>query len=153
MRYPSHDPECGICLANAEQEKIFANELWTVRRLPSGIGVPGWVMVSAQRHVAEIADFDAREAADFGPAMRHFCRVLREVTGALRIYTAALGESFPHFHAHLVPRYQRMPGGVKAWSVFDLYRATSAGEVAIDENEAARMAEAYQRALQRDPPE
>ena len=33
-------------------------------------------------------------------------------------YTAAMGESHPHFHAHMVPRYATMPRDAKAWSVF-----------------------------------
>ena len=77
---------------------------------------------------------------------------LEDVTGALRIYTAALGESFPHLHAHLVPRYAKMPNDVKAWGVFDLHRATEAGEVEVDENEVAEVARRYSDALARYPP-
>ena len=72
------------------------------------------------------AHFDDREAAVFGVALRHFERMLEQVTGALRIYTAAMGESHPHFHAHMVPRYATMPRDAKAWSVFDLQRAVGA---------------------------
>ena len=68
-------------------------------------------------------------------------------SGALRIYTAAMGESHPHFHAHMVPRYVTMPRDAKAWSVFDLQRAVGAGEVPIDRAEIARIAEAYREAL------
>lgn len=152
MRHPSHHKNCGICQANVSGDALFENERWLIRGLPPGIGVPGWVMVNSQRHVAGIADFDDDEAANFGPAFRHFCRVLQEVTGALRVYVAAMGESFPHFHAHLVPRYEQMPNDAKAWSVFDLYRATQAGEVAIDQAEAARVAEVYRQALVDNPP-
>ena len=83
----------------------------------------------------------------FGFALRHFERVLEQVTGALRIYTAAMGESHPHFHAHMVPRYATMPRDAKAWSVFDLQRAVGAGEVPIDRAEVARISEAYRQAL------
>lgn len=117
-----------------------------------GIGVPGWVMVNSRRHVPGIAHFDDQEAEDFGPAFRHFSRVLEEVTGALRIYTAAMGESFPHFHAHLVPRMEQMPNDAKAWGIFDLYRATSAKEVDVDEAEVARVAGAFREALIANPP-
>jgi diadenosine tetraphosphate (Ap4A) HIT family hydrolase len=109
-------------------------------------------MLNSQRHVPGIAHFDEQEATNFGPALRHFERVLEEVTGALRIYTAAMGESFPHFHAHLVPRYASMPKSAAAWAVFDLYRATQAQEVTVDEEEAARIAEAYREALAQRPP-
>jgi diadenosine tetraphosphate (Ap4A) HIT family hydrolase len=152
MKHPSHDETCGICRANTAPDPIFEDERWLIRRMPPGIGVPGWFMVNSQRHVPGIAHFDDGEAASFGPAFRHFSRVLEEVTGALRIYTAAMGESFPHFHAHLVPRYEQMPNDAKAWAVFDLYHATQQGEVPVDEAEVARVADAYRKALQQNPP-
>lgn len=120
--------------------------------MPPGIGVPGWTMLQTQRHVAGPAHFDDGEAASFGPTLRHLERVLEELTGALRIYTAAMGESFPHFHAHMVPRYAQMPNDASAWDVFDLYRATQQGEVTIDQDEATRIAEAFSSALADSPP-
>jgi diadenosine tetraphosphate (Ap4A) HIT family hydrolase len=110
------------------------------------------MMVQSQRHVPGIADFDDAEAADFGPAFRHFEKVLQQVTGALRIYTASMNESFPHFHCHLVPRYQRMPKDAASWAVFDLFRASSEGEITVDRAEAARLTEAYRQALKASPP-
>jgi diadenosine tetraphosphate (Ap4A) HIT family hydrolase len=100
-----------------------------------------------RRHVGGPAHFDDREVRAFSPALRHFERV----TGALRIYTAALGESHPHFHAHMVPRYATMPRDARAWSVFDLQRAVAAGEVAVDANTHAEICAAYQRALADEP--
>ncbi len=152
MKHPSNDESCGICKVNVGGGALFENDLWLVRRLPPGIGVPGWMMMHSQRHVPGPAHFNDEEAATFGPALRHFERVLEQVTGALRIYTAAMGESFPHFHAHMVPRYERMPNDASAWAVFDLYRATQQGEVSVDEEEAARVAEAYAAALAASPP-
>ena len=152
MKHPSYDESCGICRGNASGNALFENDLWLIRRMPPGIGVPGWLMLNSQRHVPGVAHFDDEEAANFGPALRHFERVLEEVSGALRIYTAAMGESFPHFHAHMVPRYATMPKDAAAWAVFDLYRATQAKEVEVDEDEAARVAEAYRQALQRNSP-
>jgi diadenosine tetraphosphate (Ap4A) HIT family hydrolase len=152
MKHPSYDETCGVCRAIASVEPIFENDLWFVARMQKGIGIPGWVMVCAQRHTPGIAYLDDVEAKNFGPAMRHFARTLEEVTGALRIYTAALGESFPHLHAHLVPRYAKMPNDARAWGVFDLHRATEVGEVTVDENEVAEVARRYSEALARYPP-
>jgi diadenosine tetraphosphate (Ap4A) HIT family hydrolase len=132
---------CGICASLAERP-LFENELWHVRHL-SPAGVPGWMVMTAKRHVAGPAYFDDREAAAFGPALRHFERVLERVTGALRIYTAALGERYPHFHAHMVPRYQAL--AVKGWDVFDLEHAP------VDAAEVARVSAAYEQALRHDP--
>ena len=98
------------------------------------------------------AHFDEREVASFGPTWCHLQRVLLEVTGALRIYTAAMGESSPHFHGHLVPRFAEMPNGAKGWAVFDLERAAKAGEVVSDAAEVARLTDAFRDALAKSPP-
>ena len=155
MRHPSFDPGCAICRSldgPAALAPLFENELWHVRHMDAPYGVPGWMMLLTQRHVGGPAHFDDREAASFGPTLRHLERVLEEVTGALRIYTAAMGESSQHFHGHMVPRYASPPNGVKAWGVFDLQRASIAGEIVVDPAEVARLVVAYGHALGERPP-
>jgi diadenosine tetraphosphate (Ap4A) HIT family hydrolase len=153
MPHASFDASCGMCTKlAASSEPVFENELWHVRPIDPPSGVPGWMMLVARRHVPGPAQFDAREVASFGPTWCHLQRVLLEVTGALRIYTAAMGESSPHFHGHLVPRFAQMPKDAKGWSVFDLERAAKAGEVQVDAAEVARIRLAFEDALRRDPP-
>ncbi len=154
MTSPAHDPACGICkkLATSSLKPVFENDLWHVRPIDEPSGVPGWMMLVARRHVPGPAHFDAREVASFGPTWCHLQRVLLEVTGALRIYTAAMGESSPHFHGHLVPRFANMPKEAKGWAVFDLERAAKAGEVVNDSAEVARVVDAYRDALRETPP-
>jgi diadenosine tetraphosphate (Ap4A) HIT family hydrolase len=147
--------ECGICTSIrgvAAKPALFENGLWYVRHMDPPYGVAGWMMLISQRHVAGPAHFDDREAASFGPTLRHLERVLEGITGALRIYTAALGESYPHLHAHMVPRYAHMPRDTKAFAVFDLLRAAHAGELVVDEREIARLSIDYAAALQANPP-
>jgi diadenosine tetraphosphate (Ap4A) HIT family hydrolase len=148
------DASCSVCnkLKSSWLEPVFENELWHVRPIDAPSGVPGWMMMVARRHVAGPAQFDAREAASFGPTWCHLQRVLLEVTGALRIYTAALGESSPHFHGHLIPRFEQMPKEAKGWGVFDLERAAKAGEVQVDVAEVVRLTDAFRSALQGSPP-
>jgi diadenosine tetraphosphate (Ap4A) HIT family hydrolase len=153
-RHISFDPACAVCQSlagDSPAEAIYEDSTWHVRHA-NPAGVPGWMMLITQRHVGGPAHFDDREAFRLGPSLRHFSRVLEEVTGALRIYVAAMGESSPHFHAHLVPRYRVMPRDAKAWTVFDLQRAVGAGEVPIDDREVARITEAYRAALLTSPP-
>jgi diadenosine tetraphosphate (Ap4A) HIT family hydrolase len=142
--------DCAVCatlVGPGRREPLFEDDLWHVRPADDPPGVPGWMMLISRRHVPGPAHFDDREAESFGPALRHFERVLEQVTGALRIYTAAMGESSPHFHAHMVPRYASMPKDAKAWGVFDLQRAAKAGEITVDAAEVRRIAEAYRHAL------
>ncbi|MBM4437352.1 MAG: hypothetical protein FJ029_08980 [Actinobacteria bacterium] len=156
MRHPSYDSTCGICQQNAGEKPIwgdvvFENDLWLLRHAPPPFGVAGWMTMQTQRHVGGPAHFNDDEARNFGPALRHFERVLERLTGALRIYTAAMGESAPHFHGHLVPRYAQMAKDAKAWAVFDLQRAAIAGEISVDETEVRRIVAAYREALRKDP--
>src|SRR5690242_11643681 len=154
MSHASFDASCGVCnkLKTSRIEPVFENELWHVRPIDPPSGVPGWMMMVARRHVPGPAQFDAREVGSFGPTWCHLQRVLLEVTGALRIYTAALGESSPHFHGHLIPRFQQMPKEAKGWGVFDLERAAKAGEVAVDAAEVERLTNAFRAALRATPP-
>ena len=157
MKHPSYVVGCRVCEINAGETPaiggiVFENDLWLIRHAPPPYSVPGWMMLHAQRHVAGPAYFDDAEAANFGLALRHFECVLEQVTGALRIYTAALGESFPHFHGHMIPRYPEMPFGATAMAVFDLPRRAAAGEIRVDVRDVERVTAAYTRALRESPP-
>jgi diadenosine tetraphosphate (Ap4A) HIT family hydrolase len=138
--------DCGLC-RHLDTDTLHADRLWQVRHIEPPWGVAGWMLLVARRHVAGPAHFDDDEARDFGPMLRRCELALERVTGALRIYTAALGEQHPHFHAHMVPRYPSMPKGARGWSVFDLQRAAAAGEVSVDPAEVARICAAYAEAL------
>jgi diadenosine tetraphosphate (Ap4A) HIT family hydrolase len=149
------EPPCAVCATLSGPdgcEPLYEDELWHVRHSAAPYGVPGWMMLISRRHVGGPAHFNEREAKTFGLVLRHFERQLEEVTGALRIYTAALGESSRHFHAHMVPRYSEMPKGAIGWGVFDLERAAKAGEIVVDPAEVKRVSEAYRLALSIRPP-
>ena len=157
MRHASHDATCGICKQNAGETPIPAgiiweNEHWLVRHSPPPYGVAGWMTLHTQRHVGGPAHFNDAEAASFGPTLRHLEKTLEEVTGALRIYTAAMGESFPHFHGHMVPRYAVMPGDAKAWGVFDLQRQAAEGLVTVNAGQVAEIVAQYKARLTANPP-
>ena len=145
------DVICGVCatlLGPKRLEPIYEDELWHLRHDEAPSGVPGWLMLISRRHVGGPAHFNEREASSFGPLLCRVEKALEEVSGALRVYTAALGESWPHFHAHLVPRYSTMPREAKAWSVFDLQRAARAGEIQpADPVEVRRITEALREQL------
>jgi diadenosine tetraphosphate (Ap4A) HIT family hydrolase len=138
---PSAHPGCGVCDLLQQPGALHQDELFQLRPADPPYGVAGWLMLVARRHVAGPAFFDDREAAALGPQLRRFSRALLEASGALRIYVAALGESHPHFHMHLVPRRERMDLDAKGWAVFDLQRAAAAGEIAVDEAEVRRVLE------------
>jgi diadenosine tetraphosphate (Ap4A) HIT family hydrolase len=143
-----NDPNCRICAVSTGVTEVphgllFQSDLWVVRHSAPPYGVAGWLTLQSRRHVPEPASFNDAEAASFGPTLCYFEGVLRDITGALRIYTAAMGESFSHFHGHMVPRYAQTPNDVKAWGVFDLSRQAAEGTVTVDEAEVKRICEVF----------
>ncbi|MCY4111535.1 MAG: hypothetical protein OXF96_06300 [Chloroflexi bacterium] len=158
MRHPSYDPACDVCHANAGEAPspggvIFANDLWFVRHTPPPAPLVGWMMLHPQRHVQGPAHFTDEETENFGPVLRHLTRTLEEVTGALRIYVVAFGESVPHMHAHLAPRYAQMPNDAVAWSLSDTFRQVAGGELpGADQGDVDRIIADYRAALEADPP-
>jgi histidine triad (HIT) family protein len=152
--HPSFQESCGVCrrLAAPESAPLFENELWQLHPIEAPAGVPGWMVLYAKRHIPGAPQLSDGEAHSLGPTLRHLTARLLEVTGALRIYLAAMGESSPHFHMHLVPRYAEMPKAAKGWSVFDLQRAAATGEITTDLAEVERLTHAYRERLHDDPP-
>jgi diadenosine tetraphosphate (Ap4A) HIT family hydrolase len=158
MKHDSYQESCSVCRTNAEgvpghEGVIWEDDLWFVRHAPSPSGLAGWTMLNAQRHVQGPAHFNDEEAAAFGPVLRHLTRTLEQVTGAPRIYVVAFGESNPHMHSHLIPRYSDLPSEHTAFGVADLMRGVAGGDLAgVPEEEALAMAAKISDALKASPP-
>ena len=112
----------------------------------------GWLMFHSQRHLHSPASMTAAERASFGPTVGHVMEVLEQATGCERIYMTAFGESFPHLHAHLIPRYPDKPE-THAWAIADHYRECNAeGGTFADAAECAAMNEKLKSMLAANPP-
>jgi diadenosine tetraphosphate (Ap4A) HIT family hydrolase len=153
----SYEPTCVSCRQNAGEADVpggvvYRDDLWLVRHSPPPYGLAGWMVIQPIRHVAHPGDFTDHEAAHFGPFLRHCLRTLQRVSGAEKMYVAAMGESIPHVHVHLVPRYATMPLGLKAWSVFDVHRLAAKREIVVDPQDVVRLVVGYRAALAQDSP-
>jgi diadenosine tetraphosphate (Ap4A) HIT family hydrolase len=134
---------CQLCQIAARGEGVlFEDDTWLVRSISSTPAIAGWLLLQAKRHIGDPADFDAAEAATFGPMVQRFAHLLREITGALRIYTGSLNEGSPHFHCHLLPRLSVMPNNAIGWNAFGLSELARRGEVRADPAEVERVLEA-----------
>jgi diadenosine tetraphosphate (Ap4A) HIT family hydrolase len=140
---------CMLCDSLSRETPVWENDLWHLRPIEKPTGVAGWMILVSKRHVSGPADFNHEEARSFGPTLAHFSRVLRDSTGALRIYTAALGEAVPHFHCHLIPRMSDAPK--IGWGLFDTQRMAKAGELSLDEAVVDKVVAAFARAIASDP--
>lgn len=158
MEHPSHDPKCAICRTIAGEFTvpggvIWEDELWMLRHSPPPAPLAGWLMLQTRRHVQGPAHFTDQEAKAFGPVLRHLSRALEVVSGAPRIYTIALGESYPHMHAHLVPRFTDLPDEHVAMGITDLFRAVGSREIeGATEAEMLSISEALRQYLTANPP-
>lgn len=150
---PAPDPGCLICRMNDGSEPVphgllYQDDLWVVRHAPPPYAVAGWLILQTRRHCPEPAQFNDKEAVSFGPVLRLCEAVLLRVTGAARIYTAALGEKVRHVHVHMVPRYDPPFEAALGWDVFGLERRAAAGEFVVPEADVARVASAFKARLE-----
>jgi diadenosine tetraphosphate (Ap4A) HIT family hydrolase len=67
------------------------------------------VCVVAKRHVVEPFDLDPDEGHAYWDALMAVARKLHSVTGARKINYEIHGNTLPHLHAHLYPRFAGDP--------------------------------------------
>ncbi|WP_164017905.1 HIT family protein [Pyxidicoccus trucidator] len=99
--------------------------------------VPGWVVISSERHVRAWYDLDAEAARELGPFAARVMRAQREALGAEHAYAFAIGDVLRHFHLHLVPRFAQTPQRLWGRAAFD---AAPADHRPAEELEAAARA-------------
>lgn len=69
----------------------------------------GHLLVEPRRHAADLADLIDEEAERVGHWTAWAARALRQAAGAEHVYAAIIGDSAPHLHVHLLPRYPGTP--------------------------------------------
>lgn len=112
----------------ASDEFICENEHWILKHAARPYPAAGWLVLISKRHVAGPAYFTASEQTAIGPAISAFSRAIIDKTGALRVYVASMNESSPHFHMHLVPRYE---DGKRGWPLFAEQERAAKGEIHV----------------------
>ena len=158
MKHSSYVAACGVCRVGANEEQvpggvIWEDDRWLVRHAPAPYPLVGWLFFQTQRHVQGPAHFDDAEAKAFGPVLRHVSRALEQVSGAPRVYFVAFGESTPHMHAHLAPRYASLKPDEAAFGIADLYRNVSKGaRPAADSAKVLEIVDRLRDALKKSPP-
>jgi diadenosine tetraphosphate (Ap4A) HIT family hydrolase len=108
--------------------------------------LPGWLVVTSERHVRGLWDLPEEAARGLGPLASRAARALREVLHAEHVYAFVLGDVLHHFHLHLVPRFADTPPELRGRGAFDA-RPSEALEPEVLEAAAAALAEALGEAL------
>lgn len=65
----------------------------------------GKCVVQCKKHYVELHDIPTRDLADFIADVKQTSKALKEVSGAVKINMELHGNTIPHLHIHLFPRY------------------------------------------------
>jgi diadenosine tetraphosphate (Ap4A) HIT family hydrolase len=99
--------------------------------------LPGWLVLTSERHARAWYDLPPAELAALGPLAARVMSAQRRVLGAEHVYAFAIGDLLPHFHLHLVPRFAGTPERLRGRRCFE-----GRPEDMLPEAEAARAARA-----------
>lgn len=116
--------DCNACLIVTGRRRppggvITRTDGFVVHGVDSASPVPGWIVVTAERHVRGVYDLNDSEWSAVGPLMRRLMQLQRERLGAEHVYLFAIGDQLHHAHLHLVPRYADTPVPLRGRGVFD----------------------------------
>lgn len=131
------DETCFICnkhagIINTDGGAIYEDEFVYVGHIDNNgeRGYLGHLMIDLKRHIPTLGDMTLNEAKAFGIIMARVSKALIESENAEHIYSLVSGNSVPHLHMHIVPRY---PGTPKQFwdpmSVGEWSKAPTGGDV------------------------
>lgn len=73
------------------------------------VSLKGTCYLISREHFVELFDMDPASLSGFMQEVQLAARVLKEVTGAFKINYEIHGNTVPHLHLHLFPRYLNDP--------------------------------------------
>jgi diadenosine tetraphosphate (Ap4A) HIT family hydrolase len=98
---------------------VWRGEGLALHALDGPSPLPGWLVLTAERHCRALHDLDPTAAAALGPVAQRVVQAQREVLGAEHVYAFAIGDLLLHFHLHLVPRYPETPARLRGRGCFE----------------------------------
>jgi diadenosine tetraphosphate (Ap4A) HIT family hydrolase len=115
---------CPACDLVAGRRAVPGGLLWrdgrfALHALADPTPIPGWLVLTSERHARAWYDLDAAELAGLGAAAARVMAVQRAVLGAEHVYAFAIGDLLHHFHLHLVPRYAGTPERLRGRRCFE----------------------------------
>jgi diadenosine tetraphosphate (Ap4A) HIT family hydrolase len=83
---------------------------------------PGHVLVGSRSHHESLHDISPDDAAALMRLANHVAKSVVILTGAIKVYVAAIGDKDKHFHVHLLPKMKDDPNlgpyifGANGWA-------------------------------------
>jgi diadenosine tetraphosphate (Ap4A) HIT family hydrolase len=100
--------ECPICRRGEPLDVLLdVGAAWVTAAADAPL--PGYVCVVAKQHVVEPFDLDLDDGHAFWDALMAVARGLRAATEARKINYEIHGNTLPHLHVHLYPRFEGDP--------------------------------------------
>jgi diadenosine tetraphosphate (Ap4A) HIT family hydrolase len=100
--------ECPICRRGEPLDVLLdVGAAWVTAATDAPL--PGYVCLVAKQHVVEPFELDLEEGHAFWDALMAVARGLRAVTNPRKVNYEIHGNTLPHLHAHLYPRFDGDP--------------------------------------------
>ncbi len=97
---------CDVSSADSffERRRVWEDDLWRLSVVLRG-PVPGFSHLETKRHIPFITDLAGEEEATLGRVLSRCTRVVRQGTGADKVYVYVFGDRVPHLHFNLAPHH------------------------------------------------
>jgi diadenosine tetraphosphate (Ap4A) HIT family hydrolase len=117
-------PGCLACEIVAGSRALPGGILWrgeglVLHALADPTPLPGWLVLTSERHARAWYDLESAELAALGPAAARVMAAQRVALHAEHVYAFAIGDVLQHFHLHLVPRYAGTPERLRGRRCFE----------------------------------
>ena len=101
----------------------------------------GRCVLTLKNHKKELCECDAQELVDFADDLAKASGAVKEIWGCTKLNLASFGDSNPHLHFHIVPKYE---GGFEFGGNFTI---TNPNPVHLSEAEYSSMIAALKEKL------
>jgi len=118
------DTRCTACDLIAGTRPVPGGIVWrgggfALHALDGPSPLPGWLVLTAERHARALYDLDEASTAALGPLAQRVMTLQRRLLGAEHAYLFAIGDALHHAHFHLVPRYAATPDRLRGRGAFE----------------------------------
>lgn len=118
------DARCTACDLIAGRRLVPGGIVWrgggfALHALDGPSPLPGWLVLTAERHARALYDLDEAATAALGPLCQRVMALQRQLLGAEHAYLFAIGDALHHAHFHLVPRYASTPDRLRGRGAFE----------------------------------
>jgi hypothetical protein len=95
---PTEDP-CRFCTSDNGVDTVVYRGAHFRVEYGEDVAVPGWMIVTLERHAEGVWSLDDAEARELGEVLRDVSTAIRDAAGVEKVYFGSFGERYPHFHA------------------------------------------------------